>query len=89
MRRVRVTLLMLPLALVLSAAAFAEPSTEPTPLSLQQLEEAIFRAPETQEAAWPYDGVCAYTCEPCGRRYGDDDCPKYNGHSQRCVEHCF
>jgi hypothetical protein len=77
---------MLPLVLILSAAAFGEPSTEPTPLSLQQLEEAIFGDPAIQKAL-PWSGFCAYTCEQCGLIYGD--CPDYGGRPQRCAEYCF
>jgi hypothetical protein len=86
MRRTRVTLLMLSLALILSAAAFAEPLTEPTPVPLQQLEEAIFSAPAIQEDL-PWSGFCAWTCEPCGLMYGE--CPPYRGRPQRCAEYCY
>lgn len=86
MRMMRVTLLMLPLALILSAAAFAEPSTEPIPLTPQQLEEAIFNPPAIQKVL-PFSGQCAQTCAPCGLMYGN--CPKFHGIPQSCVEICL
>lgn len=86
MRVMRVTLLMLPLALLLSAAAFGETPNEPTPLTLEQLEGAIFGAPEARSDA-PADtiewrGVCALACRPCWSNY---DCPP----GDSCVGYCY
>lgn len=86
MRVMRVTFLMLPLALLLSAAAFGTPSSEPTPLTMEELEGAIFGAPEARSSA-PADttewwGVCALACTRCWSNY---DCPP----GDSCVGFCY
>lgn len=91
MRVMRVTLLMLPLALLLSTAAFGAPSTDLTPLSMEQLEQEIFGAPKSMSsfpagATEVYPGVCAYTCEPCTTM---EDCPPLGGRRQACVWACY
>jgi hypothetical protein len=88
MRVMRVTLLMLPLALLLSAAAFGAPANEST-LTTKQLEEAIFGSSGmTSSASTPADeafGVCDVTCDPC---WSNADCPKIGTRIQRCVWAC-
>ena len=86
MRVMRVTLLLLPLALLLSAAAFGMPSSGPSPLTTEQLEEAIFGAPEAMSSPPVRDsewrGVCALSCAPC---WGSEDCNP----GEPCVWDCY
>lgn len=87
MRVMRVTLLLLPLALLLSTAAFGAPANEPTPLTLEQLEVAIFGPPLSVDAppVFPTGGRCSATCEQC---WTAADCPKIGGRSQICAFAC-
>ena len=86
MRGMRLTLLVLPLALLLSSAVFGEPSNKPSPLTMVQLEEAIFGAPEgmssplVRHSEWW--GVCALSCAPC---WGPEDCNP----GEPCVWNCY
>ena len=87
MRVMRVTLLMLPLALLLSAAAFGAPSTEePTPLTTEQLEESIFGAPQAMSSLPMRDsewwGVCSLSCNVC---WGPEDCAR----GEFCTWACY
>jgi hypothetical protein len=89
MRVMRVILLVLPLTLMLSAAAFAEPSAQPAPMTPQQLEAAIFSpAPISPEDGFSsfYYGVCSSTCEPCWRH---EDCPMIGPYLQYCTWACY
>lgn len=86
MRVMRVTLLMLPLALLLSAAAFGAPSAEPPSPTLEQLEGAIFGAPEGMSSgparASEWWGVCSLSCNVC---WGPEDCAL----GEQCVWMCL
>ena len=87
MRVMRVTLLLLPLALLLSAAAFGAPSNE-SPLTMTQLEEAIFGGPSlslNDPPIFPTGGRCSYTCEQC---WTSGDCPLIGGRPQTCAFAC-
>jgi hypothetical protein len=90
MRVRRATLLTLPLVLILSAPAFAEPAGQPAPPPPQQLKEAIFGAPAANEStasfSW-WQGVCSHTCDPC---WTSEDCPTMDGGwRQSCVWACY
>lgn len=87
MRVMRVVLLMLSLALLMSVAAFAEPSSQSTSMDQQELEAAIFGTPVRAERATPQFayGLCSMTCDPC---WSNADCPKIGGRIQTCNFAC-
>lgn len=79
----RVILLMLPLALLLSTMAFANSPAQASP-ALEELEAAIFVGAPNQSVDQLYSwGVCAVTCEPC---WGS--CAPIGGRPQACVWAC-
>jgi hypothetical protein len=80
---------MLPLVLLLSAAAFGAPANESTPPTTKQLEEAIFGSSGAMSSASTPAaeafGVCDVTCDPC---WSSADCEPIGTRIQHCVWAC-